>query len=98
MSFQRKAQLTITTDPSKDPLQFRDQHGTVIAFVSRTDGALHHFNDGTGVLPTHDAVKIISIGQGQIGPGSASNCLILYNSIGTAIGWIDGNGNLGGTL
>jgi hypothetical protein len=79
-----------------DIWQFRDEAQNILWWVDKT-GTPHFPNDGTGVLPTHDAVQITGV------PGVQPTCTILevLNNSGVVIGFVSvkpGGGSYGRTL
>ena len=79
-----------------DIWQFRDELQSVLWWIDKT-GTPHFPNDGTGVLPTHDAVQVTGIPGVQ----PTTTILRLRNSEGVITGWVNvtpGGGSYGGTL
>lgn len=79
------AQFKIKTQAPKDTIQFRDNQNHVLAWIDAT-GAAHYVGDGTGVSPTHDAVKIFGFATVGSAPGPV---LAPLNSVGQVVGYLD---------
>jgi hypothetical protein len=96
LPLQRAQQYFPVRAPS-DIVQWRDLKGNVIGWFS-SNGQYHYQGDGTGVLPTHDAVTIISTGPFVGSSASSPNLLLLFNQGGNLIGFINSFGIPGGSL
>lgn len=88
------AQISIKVQAPMDAIQFRDNKGQAIAWITCT-GAAHFLGDNSGVLPTATATKIFGFATVGSFPGSV---LALLDRNGNAQGWIDQNGVPRGSL
>lgn len=91
------AQKKLPSRAPSDIVQWRDLKGNVIGWFDQ-HGQYHYQGDGTGALPTHDAVTVISTGAFVGASASSPNLLLLFDTGHNLIGFINSFGLPGGSL